>query len=260
MDLGLAGRVALISGASRGIGKGIAQALVREGCRVAICARGEEALHATAAQLELLEGARGVLALPLDITARDAAQRFTTAALGAFGAIDIIVNNAGGNRRKPFADTTDADWDELIELNVLAGLRLARAALPEMQRGGRGAILFTVSIWGREAAGPEYSIYTATRAAVIGAAKVMAVELAPLGIRVNCIAPGSILHPGGSWDRRLHEDPEEIADFVHRNLPLDRFGTVAEVAALAAFLCSDRASLITGACIPADGAQGKTLV
>lgn len=260
MDLGLEGRVALVTGASRGIGKAIALELAREGCRVCICARGEEALAGAAAELEAVAGRGNVLAMPLDVTARDAAGRFTRAAVDAFGAIDIVVNNAGGNRRKPFADTTDADWDELIELNLLAGLRMARAGVPEMIRQRRGAVLFIVSIWGREGGGPGYSIYTSTRAAIIGAAKVMARELASCGIRVNCIAPGSVLHPGGSWDQRVREQPARMAEFVERNLPMGRFGTVEEVAATAAFLCSDRASFISGACLPVDGVQGHTLI
>jgi 3-oxoacyl-[acyl-carrier protein] reductase len=260
MELGLRNRVALVTGASRGIGKGIALELAHEGCKLCICARGEEALTTAAAELEDVAGPGNVLAMPLDITARDSAELFTRAALDTFGAIDIVINNAGGNRRKPFAETTDLDWDELIELNMLGGLRLARAALPTMVQHGRGVILFTVSIWGREGGGYGYSIYTSTRAAVIGAAKTMALELAPLGIRVNCIAPGSIHHPGGSWDVRMRRDPEKMAEFIERNLPMKRFGTVEEIAALAAFLCSDRASLISGACVPADGVQGKTLI
>jgi 3-oxoacyl-[acyl-carrier protein] reductase len=277
MELGLTDRVALVTGASRGIGKGIALALARAGCRVAVCARGVQELRTAAEEIEHVAreaaAARGdaagpsgalaeprVLPVPLDVTRRDAAQRFVAEVTAAFGAPEIVVNNVGGNRRKPFDETTDEDWDALLELNLLSGVRLARAALPGMKARRRGAILFIASIWGREAGLPDMSLYTATKAAEIAAAKMMAVDLAPYGIRVNSIAPGSIRFPGGGWDRRMREDPDGITAFVGQNMPLDRFGTVEEVADMALFLLSDRASLVTGACIPVDGAQGRTLI
>jgi 3-oxoacyl-[acyl-carrier protein] reductase len=277
MDLGLRDRVALVTGGSRGIGKGIALALARAGCRVAVCARGVPELHTAAEEIEQAArdaaaasgdaaGRSGavteprVLAVPLDVTQRGAAAQLVDAAADAFGAPEIVVNNVGGNRRKPFDRTTDEDWDALLELNLLSGVRLARAALPGMKARRRGAILFIASIWGREAGLPDMSLYTATKAAEIAAAKMMAVDLAPYGIRVNSIAPGSIRFPGGGWDRRMREDPEGITAFVGQNMPFDRFGTVEEVANVAAFLVSDRASLVTGACIPVDGAQGRSVI
>lgn len=259
MDLELNGRVALVSGGTRGIGRGIALALAAEGCRVAICARHAEGLEESAATLQAA-GADAVFTLPLDLTLRPAASRFVAQARAALGPIDIVVNNVGGGHRKRFAETTDEDWDAVLELNLLGGVRLTRAALADMVARHRGAILFISSIWGREAAGPGYSLYNTTKSAAISLAKMMAIELAPIGVRVNTIAPGSIRFPGGSWDRRVREHPEAMAEFVDRELPLGRFGTVAEVAALAAFLVSDRASLITGACIPADGTQGRSLI
>jgi 3-oxoacyl-[acyl-carrier protein] reductase len=266
MDLELTDRVALVTGASRGIGKGIALALAGAGCRVAICARGVAELHTAADEIDRRAhpagaGDRRVHAVPLDMTHRDAAQRFVAEATEAFGQPpDIVVNNVGGNRRKPFDQTTDDDWDALLELNLLSGVRLARAAIPGMKARRRGAVLFIVSIWGREAGMADMSLYTATKAAAIGAAKMMAVDLAPYGIRVNSLAPGSIRFPGGGWDRRMREDPDGITAFVGQNMPLDRFGTVEEVANAALFLVSDRASLITGACLPVDGAQGRALI
>jgi 3-oxoacyl-[acyl-carrier protein] reductase len=267
MDLELKDRVALVTGGSRGIGKGIALALAAEGCRVAVCARGVAELHTAAEEIEraarqAVPGDSGprVLPVPLDITRRNSAQKLVDAATEAFGAPDIVVNNVGGNRRKPFDQTTDEDWDTLLELNLLSGVRLARAALPGMKERRRGAILFIVSIWGREAGMADMSLYTSTKAAAIGAAKMMAVDLAPYGIRVNSLAPGSIRFPGGGWDRRMREDPDGISAFVEANMPLDRFGTVEEVADAAVFLVSERARLITGACLPVDGAQGRSLI
>jgi 3-oxoacyl-[acyl-carrier protein] reductase len=260
MELGLKDRVVVVTGASRGIGKAIAHGFAREGCRVAICARGRDDLRAAAQELEEVTGAERVLAARLDLTQRSAARRLCERVRRDLGEIDVLVNNLGGNRRKPFDQTTDADWDELLELNLLSSLRMAREVIPGMKQRARGAILFISSVWGREAGGPDYTLYNTTKTAVISAAKIMAIELASAGVRVNSIAPGSILFPGGGWDQRVQDDPGGMARFVDQNLPLGRFGTVEEVAAVAVFLASDQASLVTGVCIPVDGAQGKTLI
>jgi len=259
MDLGLRGRVALVSGASRGIGKAVARALAAEGCSVAICARGEEELARTAVEVGALNGGK-VLPVALDLTVPGAAREFTERAAGGLGGIDVLVNNLGGNRRKRFEETTDEDWSELLELNLLAGLRLSREAIPRMRERGGGAIVFVSSLFGRETGGPGLSLYNATKSAVISAARIMALELAPEGIRVNSVAPGSIRFPGGSWDRRVREDPEGMERFVADHLPLGRFGTAEEVADLVAYLASSRAGLVTGACLAVDGGQGRSLI
>lgn len=257
MDLGLEGKVALVTGASRGIGRAIAQRLAAEGGRLVLCARGAEALDAAARDLS---ARTEVTAVALDITEPGAPERLVEAALDAYGRLDVLVGNAGGNRRKPFAETTDADWDELLDLNLKAHLRCARAVIPPMRAAGGGAIAFVASIFGREAGGAGLSIYNATKSALISAAKIMSIELAPERIRVNTVAPGSIRFPGSSWDRRVEADPEGMARFVADNLPIGRFGTAEEVADVVAFLVSERASLVTGACITADGGQSRSLV
>lgn len=257
MDLGLEGKVALVTGASRGIGRAIAQRLAAEGGRLVLCARGAEALDAAARDLS---ARTEVTAVALDITEPGAPERLVEAALDAYGRLDVFVGNAGGNRRKPFAETTDADWDELLDLNLKAHLRCARAVIPPMRAAGGGAIAFVASIFGREAGGAGLSIYNSTKSALISAAKIMSIELAPERIRVNTVAPGSIRFPGSSWDRRVEADPEGMARFVADNLPIGRFGTAEEVADVVAFLVSERASLVTGACITADGGQSRSLV
>jgi 3-oxoacyl-[acyl-carrier protein] reductase len=258
MQLELKEKVVLVTGASRGIGRAIAHGFAREQARLVVCARGAAELGPLAASLEAA-GAAAVRALALDVTERGTAAALMEAA-EELGGLDVVVNNVGGNRRKRFEQTTDEDWSDLLELNLLSGLRIARAGIPLLRRRGGGCILFIASIWGREAGGLDYTLYNASKSAQISAAKIMAAELAPDGIRVNSIAPGSILFPGGGWDARRQQDPEGIAAFVERDMPLGRFGTPEEVASLAVFLASARASLITGACITADGGQSRSLI
>jgi 3-oxoacyl-[acyl-carrier protein] reductase len=258
MNLGLDGKVAIITGASRGIGRAVAQGLAAEGCALVLCARQAEPL--TQAADELRATGADVLALPLDVTAPEAGMRLAEAALHRFGRIDVFVGNAGGNRRKPFDETIDADWDELLAINLHAHVRTSRAVIPAMKAAGQGAILFITSIFGREAGGPGLVLYNSTKSALISAAKIMALELAPFGIRVNTVAPGSIRFPGSSWDKRCLEDPDGMAVFIRQNLPFGRFGTVAEVADVVTFLVSARAGWVSGACVNVDGVQSRSLI
>ncbi|RIK74967.1 short-chain dehydrogenase [candidate division KSB1 bacterium] len=232
MDLGLKQKVAILTGGSRGIGKGIALALAQEGCHLAICARNAESLQQAAKEMRAHQVK--VLPLALDVTQPDQAQQLVEQTAAQFGRIDILINNVGGNRRGEFETTTDQDWG--------------------------GAIIFISSIFGRESGGRGLAIYNTTKSAMISLAKIMAVELAPHKIRVNSVAPGSIRFPGGSWDKRCLQDPEGMAEFVKREMPLGRFGTVEEVANVVAFLASERASLLTGACVNVDGGQSRSLI
>lgn len=278
MDLGLGGKVALVTGASRGIGKAIAAGLAAEGCRVVICAREARALEAAAAEIEAAAagGAPGrdappgtpagtpaappaVLPVPADVTSPEDCRRLVRVAETFHGRIDILVHNAGGSRGAgPFLDASEEVFRAALELNTLAGLRLAQLTVPLMRRQGGGAIVFISSIWGREAGGaPAYNL---AKAAEISLAKSLARELAPHNIRVNSVAPGSVLHPGGSWDRRRQSDPEGIARFVAAELPFGRFGRPEEIADVVVFLASERASWVSGACLNVDGCQSRSLI
>ena len=256
MDLGLQGKSAIITGASRGIGRAIALGLAAEGCRVAIAARGEEALHAVAEEIRRAGGE--ALAVPGDLTLPGSAERLIARAADAFGGLDILVNNLGGSApaNKPFTETDPKDWRGVVALNLYPAVECSRLAVPRFHERGGGVIVVISSIYGREAGG--YAGYNAVKSALNSLAKSLSRELAAENVRVNAVAPGSILFPGGSWERRQQADPEGIADFVKRDLPLGRFGTPEEVANVVVFLCSQRASWVSGACIPVDGSQGRS--
>ena len=255
MDLDLSGKCALVTGSSRGIGRAIAEVLVREEASVCLCARRPEDLARAAAEL----GRRGrVSAVAADVSTREGAERAVAAALEHLGRVDILVNNAGGSRGTgPFDRADEAGWREVVDANLLSAVWTSRPAVEWMKRNGGGAIVHISSIYGREY-GPS-APYVAAKAGVIALAKEMAIDLARYAIRVNSVAPGSIWVPGGTWDRRQAEDPERVEKLLRDELPWHRFGRPEEVAEVVAFVCSPRASWLSGACIPVDGAQGRAL-
>jgi len=255
VDLRLTDKVAIVAGSSRGIGKAIAAGLAAEGCRVTLCARDAAGLEQAAAELRG-KGAK-LVAVAADVTRPEDIARLVEETMRAFGRIDILVNNAGGARTAgPFLETSDEAWQAAVDLNVMAAVRLSRLVVPEMQKVGGGVIINISSIWGREAGGT--ATYNAVKAAEISVAKSLARELAPWHIRVNSVAPGSIFFPGGSWDRRMQADPEGTTAFMEREIPSGRFGKPEEVADVVVFLCSERASWVTGACLNVDGGQARS--
>ena len=250
MELGLRDKVAIVTGGSRGIGRAIALGLAAEGCHVAICARGEEKLRETEAEVTA-QGVRA-FALPLDVTDGAAIEAFVARTASELGRIDILVNNAGGS----YQGDDDEAWQGVIDLNLMAAVRASRAAVPHMRTQGGGAIVNITSIWGREGGGSP--TYNAAKAAMTSHAKNLGLQLAGEGIRVNSIAPGSIRFPGGGWDRRVQADPEGMARFVKDNIPAGRFGTAEEVANVVVFLCSPASNWVTAASLNVDGGQSRS--
>jgi 3-oxoacyl-[acyl-carrier protein] reductase len=250
--------VAVITGSSRGLGLASASALVREGCRVALCARGAEALDEAARGLRSVAGEADVITVQADVSTEGGTARVIDRTVETYGGLDILVNNVGLARGGGLLDTTDAEWDEAWTQTVGPAVRASRLAVPHMRRRGGGVIIMIASIWGRESGGRM--TYNAVKAAEISLGKSLAQQLAHDNIRVVSVAPGSILFAGGSWHRRQQQDPEAIAEFVRRELPFGRFGRPEEVGDVVAFLASPRASWISGACVPVDGCQSRSLI
>ena len=254
MDLGLSGKVAMLTGASRGLGRAMALALAAEGVRMSICARGGEALSQVTAELKAT-GAL-VLAQAADVNDPAAMEAWKAATVKEFGGVDILINNAGGAKVGALNQLDETAWRQAFDLNFFSAVRLSKICAVEMEKRGGGSIINISSIYGREAGGPV--TYNTSKAAMIALTKALARELAPQAVRVNTIAPGSIIYPGGTWGGLFKANPAFEKDFISHEFPAGRLGRPEEVAYAVLMLASPRASWITGTCIPVDGAQGRS--
>jgi 3-oxoacyl-[acyl-carrier protein] reductase len=246
MKLELPSRNALIAGGSRGIGRSIALAFAAAGANVGICARGEAALRATESELKAL--GHNVHAAVCDLADGEALGRWVEDAAAGLGGIDVLVNNASGFG----ASDDEAGWAASISIDLMASVRACRAALPHLERS-KGSIVHISSISGLmpSARTPPYG---AVKAALIQYTKTQAVQLAGKHIRVNCIAPGSVEFPGGTWEKRRTDNPQ-LYNAVLDSIRFGRLGTPEEIANVALFLASDAASWVTGQTIAVDGGQ-----
>lgn len=257
MNLSLQNRVVLVAGSSRGIGKAIAAAFLREGCRVCITGRNETPLSKALAELETQYGRECVVSFCGDLTDSTAIEQALRKIYGLWRRLDVVVANVGSGSGNPGWQLESAEWERIFRLNFWGSVNLAQAAIPLLAENQRGRLLFIASITGVEAT-PAPLPYSAAKAALINYSKNLAVQVANLGVRVNCIAPGNVLFPGGSWERHLEKDKDKIMQTIEANVPLKRFGTPEEIADIAVFLCSDAATFITGACFKADGGQTRS--
>ena len=248
MDLGLQGKGVIITGASKGIGRSIALGFAEEGANVAICARGEEALAETAGELVAL-GVK-VHSEVCDVADEEALHAFLDASREALGQIDVLVNNTSG-----FGVTDDEQgWKLGFDVDVMASVRATWRVVPWLKEAGGGAVIHISSTSALEAGSPP--AYAAAKAALISHSKTLANNLAPSGIRVNCVAPGSIEFPGGMWETIKNVATAQY-EAIQNSIPFGRLGTPGEVANAVIFLASERASWISGVTLSVDGVQHK---
>jgi 3-oxoacyl-[acyl-carrier protein] reductase len=258
MDLGLSGRACIVTGASRGIGRATAVALSREGAGVLAVGRDEEALRQACPDAEVLA---------LDITVPDAGEHVRDECRQRFGRIDALVNNAGTSEVKPLDQLTDEDWQTQWELHVMGPMRLMRAIAPAMADAGSGRIVNVCSSSGKRPSGTNMA-YSVTKAAELSLSRAFADQYAGKGVLINAVAPGPVgselwMAPGGMADQAAEvqgKTREEVLESTASRIPLGRFGTEEEIAAVIAFLCSEQASNVVGAAWSVDGGSVPVII
>ncbi len=250
MDLQLQGKHVLVTGGSKGIGKAIAKEFLEEGARVSIAARNLNDLEKTKEEL-----GKGISIYQTDITNADEREKLMQSFVNEHGSIDVLINNAGGSKGANITDTEMDLFYDTLELNYFSAVHLSKLATEYMKKNNSGSIINITSIYGRESGGKP--TYNNAKSALISFTKALADEVAVDGVRVNSIAPGSILHETGNWQKRIEADPEGMKQFVKREIPGGRFGTPEEIANVAVFLASEKASWVVGTSINVDGGQSK---
>jgi 3-oxoacyl-[acyl-carrier protein] reductase len=261
MDLNIRGRNALVTGGTHGIGRSIALALADEGCNVAVFSRSRERVKKMLAELKM----RGVdcIGIVADVMNTRDIEKVKKAVTDRWGSVHILINNVGGGGRwgKDKVEETDENvYEEVYRKNVLAAIKFTKWAIPYMRKERWGRVVTITSIFGRESGGRPW--FSMAKAAQTSFMKSLAIKdyLVKDGITFNSIAPGAIMIPDTGWEKAKKDNPREVKEFIRKHLPLGRFGTPEEVADIVAFICSEKASLINGASIPADGGQGRSMI
>lgn len=257
MDLGIQNRVAMVAASSKGLGKAAALALAKEGCRVSLCGRDPEALEATRLELAAQLPAGAVLATRCDVTRADDLAAWFQATEAALGPVDILVTNTGGPPAATFLDLTEAQWADGVQSTLMNVVRLSRLVLPGMRSRRWGRIVHITSLVARQPL-PLLTISSTLRAGLSALTRTMATEFAPDNILVNALLPGHFLtdrqrHLGEVRAQREGIPLEQVLDRAQAAIPLGRFGRPQEIGEVIAFLCSERASYLTGVSLPVDG-------
>jgi 3-oxoacyl-[acyl-carrier protein] reductase len=258
MDMQLAGKVALVAGSSRGIGRATAHAFLAEGSRTVVTGRDGASLAQTQADFEAEFGSDQVMACQVDLSDAQAIEETLDSIRERWGSPDCVVANIGSGRGPAGWDIPESEWERLFDENLSRTYRLIQQVLPAMTERGSGSIVIVASIVGVESTLAPLP-YSAAKAALVSYSKNLARHLGPSNIRVNCVAPGNILFPGGSWERHMAERRDEVSQYIDSEVPLRRFGQPEEIADLITFLSSDRSAFITGSCVVADGGQTRSM-
>jgi len=252
MNLGLDGKRCLVTGASQGIGRAIAEHFLEENADALIVSRGSEQLFKTEERLQTRFDQARIQAATCDCSDLEQLKTLREEVLKHWGGVDVVVANIGDGRSVPDPLPDELQWNKTWNNNFESALHTARTFLPLLQES-KGCLLFISSIAAKEAFGAPVD-YSTAKAAVAALSKNMARKLAQ-EVRVNVLAPGNVYFPGGSWDEKMKQDPERVEQIIKSTVPMERFGTPDEIADAALFLCSDRASFITGSVLVVDGGQ-----
>lgn len=247
MNLGLEGRLVFVAGSTRGIGRAIAAGFVAEGARVVVSGRDLNNSQKVAAEL-----GGSATAVAGDLTDETTISVVARDIEGSLGIPDVVVANVGSGALPRGWDLESAEWSSAFQMNLFGSMALLRAFLPAMVKRGSGSIVVIASIAGLESV-PAPITYSAAKAALIAAAQSLSRQVK--GVRINVVAPGNVLFPGGSWERREREDPAGVRSYVDAEVPLGRFATPKEIADMVVFVASERAAYLTGACLVVDGGQ-----
>jgi 3-oxoacyl-[acyl-carrier protein] reductase len=259
MDLNLHDQVAFVAGSSRGIGRAIAETLLAEGARVVVTGRDPQALRLTVEAVETSGNRERLLAISGDLSDASVIASAFQRTVARFGRIDHMVANLGTGTGESGWDLADSEWQRLLEQNFFAATRLTQEVLPHLfANDNGGSVLYISSIVAIEASAAPLP-YSAAKAALLNYSKNLARRLGGKNIRVNSICPGNVRFPGGSWQRRLDQDTDGVNAMLKSEVPQQRFGSPAEIASLAAYLCSAQASFITGSCYVVDGGQTRNV-
>jgi len=259
MELGIRNKYAIITGGSHGIGRAIALALADEGCNIAVCARNKERIEKIIREIE----AKSVAAIGIsaDITSLADIERVMKTVIDSWGTIHILVNNAGGGGRwgsNKVEETSEDIWVDVYNKNALAAIRFTMKVIPYMRKQKWGRVVTITSTYGREGGGRPWFNMAKTAQTALMKNLAMQKELVRDRITFNSVAPGCIMIPDTGWEKEQKADPVKFEEKVDHQFPLGRLGTPVEVANVVAFICSERAVLVNGACITVDGGESRS--